>query len=163
MKPKIVTLKQKKLIGHNVKMSLTNNKTGQLWSRFVPEIKRIKNRVNEDKISMQIYDSSYYQNFNPVNEFEKWAAVEVEDYNSIPDGMESFTLNKGLYAVFDYKGSSSDASIFQYIFWEWLPASPFNIDNRPHFEVLGKNYQNNNPNSEEEIWVPIIEKIKNNG
>ena len=105
---------------------------------------------------MQIYDSSYYQNFNPENEFEKWATVEVKDFRNIPIGMKSFTLKEGLYAVFDYKGPSSDNSIFQYIFWKWLPNSSYQIDDRPHFEVLGKNYKNNDQNSEEEIWIPIM-------
>lgn len=27
------------------------------------------------------------------------------------------------------------------------------VDDRPHFEVLGGKYQNNSPNSEEEIWI----------
>jgi AraC family transcriptional regulator len=158
MNPRIVQLKEKKLVGYHLKMSLTNNKTGQLWGQFGPKIRTIKNRMMEDKISMQIYDASYYQNFNPENEFEKWAAVEVEDFDDIPDGLKSFTLEEGLYAVFDYKGSSSDSSIFQYIFWKWLPNSAYNVDDRPHFEVLGEKYKNNDPSSEEEIWIPIIEK-----
>lgn len=37
----------------------------------------------------------------------------------------------------------------------WLPASDYNLDNRPHFEVLGEKYKNNDPTSEEEIWIPI--------
>lgn len=158
MNPRIKILKEKKLIGYCLKMSLTQNKTGQLWGQFGPRIKEIKNRVSEDKISMQIFDPSYYSNFNPENEFEKWATVEVEDFKSIPNNMQAFTLQEGMYAVFDYKGSSSDHSIFQYIFWKWLPKSPYQIDDRPHFEVLGKNYKNNDPNSEEAIWVPIKEK-----
>jgi AraC family transcriptional regulator len=158
MNPRIVQLKEKKLVGYNLRMSLTNNKTGQLWGQFGPKIRTIKNRMTEDKISMQIYDASYYQNFNPENEFEKWAAVEVEDFDDIPDGLKSFTLEEGLYAVFDYKGSSSDSSIFQYIFWKWFPNSAYNVADRPHFEVLGEKYKNNAPSSEEEIWIPIIEK-----
>ena len=158
MKPRIKRLKEKKLIGYNLKMSLTNNKTGQLWGQFGPRIKEIQNRITEDKISMQIYDSSYYTNFSREKEFEKWATVEVENFDSIPNDMKSFTLQEGMYAIFDYKGSSSDNSIFQYIFWKWLPNSPYQIDDRPHFEVLGKKYKNNDPNSEEEIWIPIKEK-----
>lgn len=158
MTPRIERIKEKKLIGYKLKMSLTNNKTVQLWRQFGPRIKEIQNRVNEDKISMQIYNSSYFVSFNPENEFEKWATVEVKDFNSIPNEMKSFTLQEGIYAVFDYKGSSSDNSIFQYIFGEWLPNSPYQIDDRPHFEVLGRNYKNNDSNSEEEIWIPIKEK-----
>ncbi|WP_438972320.1 GyrI-like domain-containing protein [Polaribacter sp.] len=158
MQPRIERLEERKLIGYNLRMSLTNNKTGQLWGQFGPRIKEIQNRVTEDKISMQIYNSSYYANFSPDNEFEKWATVEVENFNSIPNEMKPFTLQGGMYAVFNYKGSSSDKSIFQYIFWKWLPKSLYQIDDRPHFEVLGKNYKNNDPKSEEEIWIPIKKK-----
>jgi AraC family transcriptional regulator len=155
MKPRIETLKEKKLIGQRLKMSLTHNKTGQLWGGFAPKIKDIANKVTTDKISMQVYDRSFLQGFNPTTEFEKWATVEVTNYDNIPEGMETFTLIGGEYAVFDYKGSSTDGSIFQYIFMTWLPNSEYQLDDRPHFEVLGDKYKNNDPTSEEEIWIPI--------
>ena len=158
MTPRITILKEKKLIGQNMKMSLANNRTGQLWGQFAPRIKEIKNKVTEDKISMQIYPPLYYKDFRPTNEFVKWATIEVKDFGEIPIGMKSFILKGGLYAVFDYKGSSSNNSIFQYIFSEWLPNSVYLIDNRPHFEILGSKYKNNDPSSEEEIWIPIKEK-----
>ncbi len=158
MTPRIEKLEEKKLVGHSIKMSVSQNKTGQLWEQFAPKIKEIKNRVSKDKISMQVYPSSYFETFNPNAEFEKWATVEVNDFNSIPDGMQSFTMQEGLYAVFDYRGSSTDTSIFQYIFSQWLPNSVYQIDNRSHFEVLGEGYKNNNPTSEEEIWIPIKNK-----
>ena len=161
MNPRIEKLKEKKLLGYHLKMSLTNNLTGQLWGQFGPKIKAIKNKMSEDKISMQIYEPSYFQNFDPSNEFEKWTTVEVENFDEIPEGMETFILEEGTYAVFDYKGSSTDNAIYQYIFWKWLPNAPYLIDDRPHFEVLGKNYKNNDPNSEEEIWIPIIKKTTN--
>jgi AraC family transcriptional regulator len=160
MKPIIEISKERKLIGYNLKMSLTKNKTGQLWGQFGPRIKEVEDRVSENKISMQIYHPSYYSRFNPENEFEKWATVEVKGFDNIPNGMAHFTLKEGLYAVFNYRGSSSDNSIFQYIFEEWLPDSLYKIDNRPHFEVLGEKYKNNDPNSEEEIWIPVVEKVR---
>ena len=73
-------------------------------------------------------------------------------------GLETFVLPEGQYAVFQYKGLSSDNSIFQYIFGTWLPGSDYVLDDRPHFEVLGDKYKNNDPASEEEIWVPIQPK-----
>ena len=72
--------------------------------------------------------------------------------------METFDLVEGLYAIFDYKGLNNNPLIFNYIFEEWLPHSIYELDDRPHFEVLGENYKNNDPNSEEEIWIPI--KVK---
>ena len=138
-------------------MSLSNNRTGQLWGQFAPRIKEIRNRVSVEKISMQIYPPSYYSEFHPNKEFEKWATVEVNDFGNIPEGMKTFVLAGGLYAVFDYKGSSSDPSIFQYIFFKWFPESNYVVDDRPHFEVLGMKYKNNSPDSEEEIWIPVKE------
>ena len=158
MKPRIEHLEEKKLIGLNVKMSLMNNQTGQLWGQFGPRIKEITNRSSEDKISMQVYPSDYYSQFSPAKEFEKWATVEVSNLENVPQGMGSFILKEGLYAVFDYKGYSSDTSIYQYIFSEWIPQSKYQVDDRPHFEVLGSKYRNNDPDSEEEIWIPIREK-----
>ena len=157
METRIETLAPKKLVGLHLSMSLVQNKTGQLWRQFAPRINEIGNRVTADKISMQIYPTDYYSAFSPARQFEKWATVEVSEFENIPKGMESFDLIGGLYAVFDYKGSSADTTIYQYIFSEWIPNSAFVVDDRPHFEVLGKNYKNNDPKSEEEIWIPIKE------
>ncbi len=153
--PRIELLKEKKLIGQNMKMSLINNKTGELWRQFAPRIKEIKRRVTADQVSLQIYPPRYYEEFSAANKFVKWSAVEVEDFFEMPIGMESFIIDGGLYPVFEYKGSSSDHSIFQYILSEWLPNSGYVVDARPHFEVLGSTYKINDTNSEEEIWIPV--------
>lgn len=122
------------------------------------ERRKISNIISSDLISMQIYEPSYFTDFHPENEFEKWATVEVSDFENMPDHMESFTLKSGLYAVFEYKGSGTDSRIFQYIFGEWLPDSDYLLDDRPHFEVLGEKYKNADPSSEEEIWIPVRPK-----
>jgi len=156
MTPRIVNLEEKRLIGQHITMSLIENKTGVLWRQFSPRIKEILHRASEDKISMQVYPPMYHNQFHPKKEFEKWATVEVHDFKNIPDGMKSFIVQEGLYAVFQYKGSSADSKVFEYIFSEWIPKSLFKIDDRPHFEVLGKKYRNNDKDSEEEIWIPIM-------
>jgi AraC family transcriptional regulator len=33
--------------------------------------------------------------------------------------------------------------------------SKYLLDNRPHFETLGEKYKNEDPSSEEEVWIPI--------
>ena len=105
---------------------------------------------------MQVYNPPFNPTkFDPEVTFDKWAAVEVPDFHSMPAGMEAFELPEGLYAAFHYKGFSADNAIFQYIFATWLPASGYQLDDRPHFEVLGEKYKNNDPDSEEEIWIPV--------
>lgn len=158
MTPRIEYLKEKKLIGKRLTMSLANNKTGELWKRFMPRRKDITNNLTNDLISLAVYKSTHFADFKPTNEFERWATVEVANFDNVPNEMETFVLPSGLYAVFDYKGLNTDNSIFQYILGTWLPNSEYVLDNRPHFEVLGDKYKNNDPNSEEEIWIPI--KVK---
>jgi AraC family transcriptional regulator len=153
--PRIETLPGKKLIGMRLPMSLAHNKTAELWRSFMPRRREILNPLTSDLISMQVYAPSYFDTFNPGNEFDKWAALEVAHFDHIPDQMEPFLLPGGVYAVFTYKGSSSDNRIFDYIFTTWLPTSGYLLDQRPHFEILGDRYKNADPASEEAIWIPI--------
>jgi AraC family transcriptional regulator len=159
MKPKIETLKEKKLIGKRLRMSLSKNRTGELWRSFMLKRKEITNNIGTELYSMQVYDPSYFSNFNPNTEFEKWAATEVVNFDVVPDEMETVLLPEGLYAVFLHKGAASTApETFRYIFGTWLPGSDYLLDNRPHFELLGEKYKNDDPDSEEEIWIPVRPK-----
>lgn len=157
MTPEIKTQEEKKVIGQRISMSFVENKTFQLWSTFMPRWKEVKNQLNTALISMQVFPTGYdFTNINPTIEFTKWACVEVSTFDFIPKGMEAFTLPGGTYAVFHYTGSSDQAAkVFQYIFNTWLPSSGFTLDERPHFELLGEKYKTNDPESVEEIWVPI--------
>ena len=161
MTPTIQHIPPKKLIGMHLTMSLVNNKTGELWRSFMIKRKEIKNAIGTDLYSLQVYNEGYFINFNPAVEFEKWALAEVSDFEDVPPGgMGTFELAGGLYAVFQYKGNPADgAEAFKYIFQEWLPQSDYELDNRPHFEVLGENYKNGSNDSEEEIWTPVKQKV----
>jgi AraC family transcriptional regulator len=161
MNPVIKITIEKKLIGKRIIMSLADNKTFELWKSFMPRRKEIRNNLNTDLFSMQVYDKSYdFRNFDPEATFEKWAAIEVSDLDTVPEEMESYSLPEGLYAVFIYKGAASQGTnMFRYIFGTWLPGSDYLLDNRPHFEILGEKYKNEDPESEEEIWIPIKPKV----
>jgi AraC family transcriptional regulator len=153
-------LPSKKLIGKHLCMSIAGNKTMELWRGFMPRRNEIKNTVGTDLFSMQIFNSNFnFQQFDIHAEFEKWAALEVSNYDEIPEGMQTHDLEGGLYAVFLHKGPASQGrQTFQYIFAEWIPQSEYEIDNREHFEIIGEKYKNEDPNSEEEIWIPIRKK-----
>ena len=157
MTPTIQTIPSKKLIGKCLSMSFAENKTFELWSSFMPQRKVITNTINPEQMySLQVYGKDFFTNFNPKAEFIKWAALEVAPTAIAPDGMGTFTIPEGQYAVFHYKGSHNNGfDVFSYIFGEWLPASGYELENRPHFEILGPKYKNGDPDSEEEIWIPI--------
>lgn len=163
MTPRIEIVNEKKLVGKKLTMSFADYRIGELWKSFSPRRKEISNNITDDLISLVIYKPTHFADFKPTNEFERWATIEVSDFDNVPTEMETVILPDGLYAVFEYKGLNSDYSIFQYIHGEWLPSSGYILDDRPHFEVLGEKYKNNDPTSEEEIWIPIKTKTKITG
>lgn len=138
-----------------MQMSLASYKTVDLWKNFMSRRKEINTSFQNQLFSLQVYDVDYFKDFNPTKDFTKWALIEVESFEEVPEGMSCFNLFGGLYAVFNYKGSSTDTSVFQYIFGQWLPQSDYVLVHRPHFEILGEKFKNADPNSEEEIWIPI--------
>ena len=159
MIPRIQTINEKKLVGKRMTMSYADYRIGELRGSFMPRRKEIKNDLTNDLISLVVYAPNHFIDFKPTNEFERWATVEVENFNKVPDEMETYNLSSGLYAVFNYKGMSSGAAaFFRYIYSEWVPNSNYILDDRAHFEVLGEKYKNNDPSSEEEIWIPIKAK-----
>ncbi|MER3319711.1 MAG: GyrI-like domain-containing protein [Allomuricauda sp.] len=160
MLPSIQTLPQTKLMGQKMTMSFAQDQTLELWQSFAPRKKEIKNIVNSDLYSVEIYpNTSFFQNFNPTQEFEKWAAIAVSDFDEILKGMETLILPEGTYAVFPYKGKPSEAmKTFKYIYVEWLPNSEYVMDDRPFFALMGAAYKGEHPESEEEFWVPIKKK-----
>jgi AraC family transcriptional regulator len=159
MTPRIETLNEKKLVGKRLTMSFAKYKIGELWQAFMPRRKEITNNLTGDLISMVIYKPHHFTDFKPENEFERWAAVEVSDFDHVPAEVETFVLPGGQYAVFLHKGDTKEFTItFQYILATWLPHSDYVLDNRPHFELLGEKYKNNDPTSEEELWIPVRPK-----
>ncbi len=145
-----------------LQMTFANNLTTKLWQSFMPRRHEITNAANQLLYSIQIYPETFdFNHFDFNRPFEKRAAVEVADFSKVPEGMKAFVLPGGWYALFLHAGAPQEGErTFRYIFEEWLPQSGFVLDPaRPHFEVLGKKYKNNAPDSEEEIWIPIKKQV----
>jgi len=138
-------------------MSIANNKTAQLWQGFMPLRNQIPNKSDDNYYSVEIYPSvDFFSQFNPAAEFEKWAAVKVNEIADVPESMETLIIPSGLYAVFPFKGVPADVPQFlQYVLGTWLPQSGYALDNRPHFALMGEKYINNDPDSEEDFWIPV--------
>lgn len=153
----IKKLQAKKLIGFATKTTLANDHTVSIWKQLLPRLKEVKNLVSADLFSVQVYDFSSFNNFTTTTEFTKYALVEVKNYDFIPEHFLQFEIPSGKYAVFLHKGTSEEFyKTTQYIFGEWLPSSGYELDDRPHFAIMSDNYYGHeNPESEEEIWIPI--------
>ena len=154
---RVVLLAEKPLIGMRASMTRAADATPALWQRFMPRRGEVANAIGESLYSVQLFSGvAAFENFTPDTVFEKWAAVEVDGTSGVPDGMESLSLSAGHYAVFDHQGPPGEfAKSLYYIFVEWLPQSEWQLDDRPHFEVLQPGWRADDPEAREEVWIPV--------
>jgi len=155
--PALTTTPPRRLVGIRIQTSLAENRAAELWRGFRPRIAEIPNRLGADFFDVRRHGPELAAGqFTPATMFEKWASVEVADFNSIPEGMEALDLPGGLYAVFIHHGpASAFARSYQYIFGAWLPTSGYVPDERPHFDIMGPGYRPDDPEATEEIWIPV--------
>lgn len=159
MRHRIIQSPEILIIGMKATMSFSiiSEETGKLARQFMPRLKEIKNRVDDNTLSLQNYHDFNYNKMSPTMMFEKWVGVEVSNLDNNPKGMKTLTINSGKYLVIDFKGSMQEfVKHWNYIHSQWLPNSEYELDNRPHFEKLSPSYSPMNAVNEEEIWVPVI-------
>ncbi|MEP7214284.1 MAG: GyrI-like domain-containing protein [Acidobacteriota bacterium] len=156
---RIEEIDERKLVGIKIRTSIAENPNRELWQRFKPLARNIRGRESTDFYSVEVFDAATsFENFTPETQFEKWAAVDVSGLDDVPDEMEALTLS-GTYAVFLHTGLPSDfPATSEYIFGEWIPASAYVVDQRPHFEIMAADYLPDDAEATEEIYVPIKPK-----
>lgn len=158
--PKILPIKTIKMVGCKLLMNLAEDKTSLLWEMFMSRCCNIKKRKNNMLYSIQFYEKdTNFMSFERLKKYENWAAVEVESFTDIPQGLESLIVPSGLYARFIYQGLAANFSQYlQQMIYDWLVKSPFDIDNRPHFMVMAADYSPIDFHAQEEVWLPIQKK-----
>ncbi|MFZ4544593.1 MAG: GyrI-like domain-containing protein [Saprospiraceae bacterium] len=159
MQPRIEIISEKIFAGKRMSMSFSNDSTTLLWQSFMPNRHQIASKIGTNLYSIELFPNDYFDHFNPDALFTKWAAVEIEENTNVASGMELLLCPAGKYAVFVHKGLASEGErTYRYIYETWLPSTNYAVDQRPHFAVMGEKYKHGDPESEEEIWIPIIEK-----
>lgn len=156
--PEITNLPPQLWVGMHLQMSLAQDQTRILWQQFMPRREEIQHRINQELISMQVYPAQLNADtFHVDTVFEKWACVVVSKLESLPKGMASFSFPGGKYARFIHKGPSHTfPQTLAYLFGTWLPQSGFELDQRPHFEIMGSDYLGpEHPEAEEAAFLPI--------
>ena len=145
------------LAGYKTETSLTNDHTKSLWQKFMKDRMLMPERFGTRYFSVSQYPIDYFDYFDPSKEYTKWATMETP--GNAPDTMETLEIMDGTYAVFIHHGPAVLAfKTFHYIFNEWLPNSGFELDQRPHFEIMPEGYKTDDPNAVEEVWIPIKNK-----
>lgn len=152
--PEFEQIHQITLVGVHRIMSLAQDETFDMWRGFMPRLNEISNRVGKDLFSVQVFRSGI-QSLGKTDPFEKWAAVKVSTKDDVPNGMSTLELS-GMYARFIHHGTPSSFHLtLQGIFGNWLPSSGYQLDDRPHFEIMPEGYDRNDPNAIEFVFIPI--------
>ncbi len=133
-------------------MSLSQNKTPELWRSFMQTCAANAYSPLKPLVSLQVYQSpGDFQSYEAV--FTKWAGFFAASDLNVPAFLKSLDIEGGQYAVFDYNGGPANAMhFFSEVFTSVLPRAGYRPDFRPHFEKLHENYREN---LQEEIWIPI--------
>lgn len=149
---RIEIIDPKKLVGFSITTSFQEDKTPTVWRKLMMRRNEITSRISDHLFSLQIYP----ENFTPDQSFTKYALAEVSDFENVPNDFETFKLESEKYLVFTYKGKAENGpELFGYIFQTFIPENNFEVDDRPHFEIFGEDYNPSDENAQEEIWIPI--------
>lgn len=144
------------LVGLQVNTSFAMNHTVGLWKRFMPMFMGLQSPKTE-LYSIDVYPTGFFNDpFDPAREFVKWAAISFDSNLALPEEWETLIIPEGKYAVFHYVGNQLTApEYYRNIYTKWIPEAGYVVDERPHFAVMGEKYKNGDPQSEEDIWIPI--------
>ena len=146
------------LIGLYATTSLAGAGTPALWRNFGPRIKEIGNRADDWRYSLRVYPADLsLDRLTPDTEYREWAAVAVQEGTPVPDGLESLELAGGLYVRCLHRGLPGEiGNTVNFLFGQWLPTSGYDVDNsRPHFERMAPDYRPDDPEAQEEMYVPL--------
>lgn len=86
--------------------------------------------------------------------------MDVHLIESLKEGCTfAFKCNAYMGALQNIRIDRGTASLgpktYEYILTSWLPNSDYALDARPHFAVIGEKYKGEDPESEEEFWIPV--------
>lgn len=148
MNGKIISIKSFKAVGITYFGNNTNGEITNLWQVFNKRYKDIKQK-SKSMLCYGICDDM------PDSEgrFHYTACAEVDEFQDVPAGMGTKVVPEGKYLVYTYSGSLKDiGEFYNDIFTKWLPASSYEMDYRPQFELYDERFMNN---GEFDIYIPI--------
>lgn len=155
MEPTFKETEEIKVIGM---MSIFSDETKKgipdLWDAFAPRMGEIIQRI--DGVTYGVCFPAETQE----GEFEYMAAIAVENFDEIPEGMVGRTVPAHKYAVFTHKTGDDTLhndlqKSVQYIWGVWLPKSGFEHAKVPDFEYYDHRMDPFTGKGEFDLYLPI--------
>lgn len=148
-------------LGQNFERGKTQDIGKKLWPEFSKRFDEIPNKkggVGNDYVTYGICQEIWVDD-KIQDQFNYFAAVEVDKNTTPPDGMTLIKIEKQNYAIFTHKGGLSTLDhTNQYIWGTWLPQSGYELAQASDIEVYPANFQASDCKANFEIWVPLDTK-----
>jgi len=155
MEPEIVTRPEMKVVGTPHQYQELDLNVEMLWFDFQHKVNQISNRLGSEAFG--IYEE-YFETEDSLG-FSYICAVEVSDFDDVPEGMISRIIPEQMYAVFRHKGSiSSLPETLKYIWGSWLPKSNYEYVEKPDFELYSPGIQPEDPDHIISLCIPVSKK-----
>jgi len=148
MEEKIVMIEGFNAVGITYFGNNTNGEIPKLWEAFNKSYMDI-NQKSKSMLCYGICDGE----MDSQGRFNYIACAEVDNFNDIPEFMQTVVVPEGMYLVYTYRGAIKDlGEFYNDIFAKFIPASGHEIDNRPQLELYDERFIGN---GEFDIYVPI--------
>lgn len=130
----------------------------KLWQQFRPLVKDIPGRLDETLMAMHRYPQGLDMTQVAADQpFEQWALVQIQQEDKMPDGIHTWWMEGGDYAVFEQSGTVENfRASMHWLIAEGLPPQQLALDARPYFEIMDHRYKGPaDPDSLETVYVPV--------
>jgi AraC family transcriptional regulator len=155
MEPKLVETEEFKVIGMMANFN-DDTKKGipDLWSAFGPRMGEVSTRIEGTTYGVCFPTALDQENFDYM------AAVPVENFDKIPDGMVARTIPAHKFAVFTHKTGDDTMhndlqKSVQYIWGTWLPNSGYEHAKVPDFELYDSRMDPMTGSGEFDLYLPV--------
>ncbi len=158
--PEYVELDEMTVVGLSSLVSMNCNLIHQLWERFSPREKHIKD-IAIPNVALEVsFDTKEIQIEGTEKkdyEFFVIVGLAVKNIDDIPEGMTYKKVPAHKYAKFVHKGPISNImETYNYIYNEWLPKSGHEYDwEACEVEWYDNRFKIDEADSEFDIYIPI--------
>ena len=122
-----------------------------LWANFLSRLPEIPNALDDVCFGVLYRIAENDEQLNYI------AGVQVNDIQSIPDGMEALVIPESRYALFTHRGEVAQLdTTVDYIYSNWLLKSGHRHSYSPDLEIYGQDYHPSSKDSIIHYAIPIL-------
>lgn len=149
MEPKIVSRERFTVIGMKYRGKNESNEIPQLWQELGPRVEEIKNIVGPH-VAYGICANMDMAS----GEFDYIAGFEVSSAEKVPEGLVSFELPGGRYAIFTTT-LPKIGETFHNAYHTWLAETGHEPTGGPEFELYDEQFDPQDPDSTVDLYIPL--------